>query len=99
MTTTCTDISCKNRYQEAKRQLVAILWSDASYQSQGSLYLDEMKQEVLIWTCGYLVRESESHYSVALDYYEATNSWRYVCHIPKGMVLKVHKMDFSEKQS
>lgn len=97
MTHTCTDLTCKYRYT-GEPQLILVKWSDASYQSGGPLAINEINREVLIWTAGILVEDSETHYSIALDFYEVNTTWRYICHIPKGMVLETYKIPWPERK-
>ena len=91
----CSDKSCKSRNTNIEKSLILVRWDDASYQ-EGPFYVGNLKPGVILETAGHLVQETETHYSVAMDYYEEEGSWRHITHIPKGMVVGVQKFVVSD---
>lgn len=90
----CYDKLCKSRCITEGFHLIYIRWNDASHQS-GPLYLAELNSDIEIETGGLLVQETDTHYSVAGDYFEKDGTWRHVTHIPKGMVVSVQKFSIA----
>lgn len=88
---TCHDRECRVR-QKSQPQVVWITWEDASYQSS-ELFLDDLIPGVTLETIGLLIAESETHYSVALQWHRETNLYRYVSHIPKAMVTHIRRIE------
>jgi hypothetical protein len=91
----CFDKKCTSRNKNSEKTLILIRWDDASYQ-EGPYYIGNLKYGVILETAGHLVQENETHYSVAMDFYEEEGTWRHVTHIPKGMVVSVHKFPVPE---
>ena len=91
MSSLCYDKSCKSRNGNNKNTISYIRWHDASSQ-QGILYLEDIKQEVILESCGFLIRESESHISICVDKYIEHGTFRGVQSIPKNMI--VERKDF-----
>ena len=94
--TICHSRTCKERNRQPERCLIYLRWSDASYQTGDGLYLQDLEPEVLIETAGFLIQETETHYSVALDHYAVAETWRHVANIPKGMVRQAVKFPWPE---
>lgn len=92
----CFDKHCKSRYKYSEKTLIFIKWDDASYQ-EGPFFIGNLKQGIILHTAGHLVQETDTHYSVAMDYYEEEGTWRHVTHIPKRMVVEVQKFVVSEE--
>ena len=91
----CFDKFCKSRNKNTEQKLILIRWDDASYQ-EGPFYIGNLKTGIVLETAGHLVQETDTHYSVAMDFYEEEGTWRHVTHIPKGMVVGVQKFPVPE---
>ena len=91
----CFDKSCKSRNKNTEKTLILIRWNDASYQ-EGPYFIGNLKTGVVLETAGHLVQETDTHYSVALDFYDEEGTWRHTTHIPKGMVVGVQKFAVPE---
>ena len=92
----CFDKSCKSRNKVENLSLIYIEWKDASYQD-GPSYIGNIISDALLKTGGLLVQETETHFSVALDFYESDATWRHITNIPKGMIVKVQRFPIEIK--
>ena len=91
----CFDKECKSRNKNSEKTLILIKWDDASYQ-EGPYFVGNLKPGVVLETAGHLVQETETHYSVSMDFHEEEGTWRHTTHIPKGMVVSVQKFPVPE---
>jgi len=92
----CFDKTCKSRNKNIDKTLILIKWDDASYQ-EGPYYIGGFKPGVILETAGHLVQETDTHYSVAMDFYENDGTWRHITHIPKGMIVEMQKFPIEIK--
>jgi hypothetical protein len=67
-------------------KIVVVKWRDASVQTE-DVPEDRLEKECVMVTAGILVNELDGHISIAQDIYQKHPSFRYVTHIPKGMVI------------
>jgi hypothetical protein len=97
MTTThhCYDHNCKSRCMTDGLILIFVKWHDASHQ-EGPSYLGNIKEDYTLESGGLLVKETDSHYSIATDFNREDATWRHITNIPKGMVIEVQKFPVSE---
>ena len=91
----CYDKHCKARNKNSEKTLIHIKWEDASYQ-EGPYYVSNLKSGIILETAGHLIQETDTHYSIGMDFFEDEGTWRHVTHIPKGMVVKVQRFIVSE---
>jgi hypothetical protein len=76
--------------------LVWVRWFDASYQ-HGECTVDELVSKVELESAGLLVAEDAKTVSLALDYYQADDTWRHIQHIPKVNVIRMKKVVIRSK--
>lgn len=91
----CFDRLCKSRNNNSEKTLIFIKWTDASYQ-EGPDYIGNLNSGIVLETAGHLVQETDTYYSVALDFYEKEGTWRHITHIPKVIVTEVQKFPVPE---
>ena len=91
----CFDKTCKSRFKTDGLILIFIKWHDASYQA-GPTFLGNIVEDYTLETGGLLVKETDTHYSVALDFNREDATWRHISNIPKGMVVEVQKFSVPE---
>jgi hypothetical protein len=94
MSSSCFDKSCQHRNLNSKNVVSYIRWNDASYQ-EGVISFGDIKQGVVLESCGFLVKESNTHVSVCVDRYTEHGTFRHVQNIPKGMIIE--RRDFKLK--
>lgn len=77
--------------KKAGRTLAWVRWFDASYQ-RGECTQDELVPRVEIESAGLLVQETDDTVSLALDWHEVDETWRYIEHIPKVNVRRIRRI-------
>ena len=92
----CYSKTCRQRDLLKERCVIYIRWHDASYQD-GPLYLNDIDPLVILDSAGILVKETETHYTIALDMHTKEENFRHVQSIPKGMVIEVRKFIIGEQ--
>jgi hypothetical protein len=91
----CFDKTCKSRFKTDGLVLITVKWHDASYQA-GPSFLGNIIEDYILETGGFLVKETETHYSIALDFCREDATWRHITNVPKGMVTEVQKFPIPE---
>ena len=80
---------------DAQKSIAYIKWCDASYQ-RGECTAEDLVPEVIIESAGFLIREDEKTYSIAMDWYESYKTWRYIEHIPKVNVIRFELIEINK---
>ena len=92
----CYDRECRLRDLISERAIVLVRWHDACFQS-GPIFIEDIQKEYILETVGILVAEDEIAITIAGDWHSKRNSWRYVNHIPKGMIKKIVRIPIPEE--
>jgi len=68
--------------------MVYVRWFDASYQN-ADCSADNFNTRVELETAGWLAAQDAETVSVAMEHYEAHETWRHVTHIPRVNIIKL----------
>lgn len=77
---------------ENKWILICVKWEDAVWQAEESRIGDICPDGCPCVTAGFLVKETDTHVSIALEYFPADRSWRRIETIPKKMITERHDL-------
>jgi hypothetical protein len=67
-------------------KIVVVKWKDASVQT-GDVQDGYLRKECHMITSGLLVEHEDGYLSIAQDIYTNQDCFRYVTHIPEGMII------------
>ncbi len=70
---------------------VLVLWQDAWFDSD-QCGENEWRDEYLVSTVGFIVRETDTVLSVAMERLPEEDGYRAVTHIPRGMIVEVRPL-------
>jgi hypothetical protein len=71
---------------------VLVLWQDAWFDSD-QCGENEWRDEYLVSTVGFIVRETDTVLSVAMERLPEDDGYRAVTHVPRGMIVEVRPLE------
>jgi hypothetical protein len=71
---------------------VLVLWQDAWFDPD-QCGENEWRDEYLVSTVGFIVRETDTVLSVAMERLPEEDGYRAVTHVPRGMIVEVRRLE------
>lgn len=67
--------------------VVSFYWRDASIEGSGETKPETIEQEVLIQSTGFVVKETPTHLTIALQWIPFDAVYRQILNVPKDMIV------------